>query len=198
MAGDTKIRELAEVLHWRLVSGEDYRITAEMAELFLPLLIERLKRSFAGLRDPHVVESAAIDSMLAYFKEPQRFQPQKGSLLHYLYMDARFNIIDALRPRATVELPMSQLEYILEGISDVDDAELGLVERESPLLRQALALVQNPVDQEIVTLMIEGVRDTAIYASVLGVDHRPKTEQAALVKRNKDRLKKLLQRGIVR
>jgi hypothetical protein len=42
--------------------------------------------------------------------------------------------------------------------------------------------------------MMDGVRETAAYAAVLGLHHRPLHEQEKIVKRHKDRLKKMLQR----
>src|SRR5437870_736068 len=111
MGKDAELRELGEHLHQKLVSGEDIRVTAQIAELFLPLITSHLRRKFRSLGDPHAVESAAIDSLMAYFENPEKFKTERGSLLQYLFMDARYNIVDALRTRTTVEVPFSPIEY---------------------------------------------------------------------------------------
>lgn len=198
MGKEAELGKLGELLHEKLLSGKDIRVTAEIAELFLPLLTSHLRRKFGSLGDPHAVESAAIDSLMAYFENPEKFKPERGSLLQYLFMDARYNVVDALRTRTTVEVPFSPIEYILQGQVEFDDPECELTEWNSPLLRQVLALIPDQTDREIVSLMIEGVRETAEYSSVLGIEDRPGDEQAAVVKRHKDRLKKVLQRGIKR
>ena len=70
--------------------------------------------------------------------------------------------------------------------------------RTSSLWNVLATQVTDPVDQEIVMLMLENERSTAEYALVLGITHLPLDEQAREVKRNKDRLKKQLQRHIRR
>jgi len=57
-----------------------------------------------------------------------------------------------------------------------------------------LNVLDKETDKQIVSLMAEGVRETAAYATVLGISNLPSQEQAKIVKRNKDRVIKLLQR----
>ena len=61
-----------------------------------------------------------------------------------------------------------------------------------------LDLLPDPVDLELIILMMEGVRDTDEYDEVLSIKHLNRGERAEQVKRHKDRLKKKLQRRITR
>jgi hypothetical protein len=70
--------------------------------------------------------------------------------------------------------------------------------RASPVWRRISDLLPDPTDQEIVLLMMEGIRETSAYADVLGISDYSVEEQAAIVKRHKDRLKKKLERHIKR
>src|ERR671937_448202 len=105
MTGDVDLRELGNILHDRLLNKSDNRATAEIAEAFLPLLANALRRKFPHLSDPHQTETAAIDTLMAYFKHPEKFDPAKGSLIGYLYLDACRDLFNLLkRQQKFVEL----------------------------------------------------------------------------------------------
>ena len=198
MSDKANLRESGEALHRRLLGGGDNRVTAEIAELFLPPLAQSLSRRFPRLPDPHQTESAAIDSLLAYLAQPEKFDPAKGSLLGYLHLDASRNLLNFLKSqKKSVELQVELAEYEVPAGED-ENPETQLIERASPLVARVLATVSDPVDREMVALMMDGVRDTAAYAAALGVADRPAREQEQIVKRHKDRLKKKLQREFKR
>jgi hypothetical protein len=58
----------------------------------------------------------------------------------------------------------------------------------------ALDAELDPIDKDILLLMMEGVRETHRYAQVMGIVHQDEMEQRREVKRAKDRLIKQLQR----
>ncbi len=62
----------------------------------------------------------------------------------------------------------------------------------SPAMKRMFAVVTDPVDRRLVELMMDRVRETEAYAEVLGRQHLAAEDQAKIVKRHKDRLKKLL------
>ena len=49
-------------------------------------------------------------------------------------------------------------------------------------------------DQKLAILVVEGVRATSSFAEVLGIADRPIDQQREIVKKQKDRIKKVLQR----
>ena len=55
-------------------------------------------------------------------------------------------------------------------------------------------LFEESADREAASLILENVRATERFAAVYGLTDRPIAEQRKLVKRHKDRLKKVLQR----
>ena len=128
----------------------------------------------------------------------EKFDPAKGSLLGYLYLDAARDLLNWLaRQKKVVELQAAAPEYEMPDEA-ADNPEARLIEQASPLVRRALARVTNPLDRELLALLLDGTRETAAYAAVLGIADRPPREQAELVKRHKDRLKKFLQRELGR
>jgi hypothetical protein len=70
--------------------------------------------------------------------------------------------------------------------------------RQSTVWATIQALLPKPVDCELALLLLEGVRETLEFASVLGITELPASEQEFQVKRHKDRIKKMLQRHINR
>jgi hypothetical protein len=65
----------------------------------------------------------------------------------------------------------------------------------SHLDARVLALLPDPTDQSLLELMMDGVRESAAYAAVMGLQGQPRDVQAREVKRAKDRIRARLKRG---
>jgi DNA-directed RNA polymerase specialized sigma24 family protein len=195
-------------LHQRLLAG-DVTAPAEAAEQFLEPLTRRLTRTHPGVRDPQLVEQAAIDTVLDYVQHPHHYQPQRSSLEAYLRMAAGRDLSNALRgeQRHTLRaVPLDDAAGTVElalaaGNSSVEDQVLdGLgVELPRGLSRfEALRLVHEEfpgaADRRLLLLVLEGERRTSAYAEAMGLAAAPGGQQRLEVKRSKDRIKKRLQR----
>jgi DNA-directed RNA polymerase specialized sigma24 family protein len=185
MAEDIRLKNLGISLHTRLLATGDSSTETEIAEAFFPLLVGALRRAYPNLRDPHLVEIAAIDTMLGYFARPEKFDPNRSSLIGYLYMDARANLINLLNR----EKRLSERHTTAAGEASMSpppatDPERRLVDDSSSLMTQTRDVLTNPADQELLSLMMDGVRERAAYAEVLGIQDLPIVEQVALVKRH--------------
>lgn len=192
-----ELDQMGSLLHERLVAGDELA-TAEIAELFMRPLIGNLAAMFPAVKDHHLIATAVEDALLSYFARPGQFDPSKLTLFKYLRMAARSDLLNSLRRPRIVELTAPDSEHDLEGIRDPADLEDEVMKGDSPLLREVNELLTNPVDREFFGLMADGERKTAEYARVLGISDRPASEQATVVKRHKDRLKKRLQRKLKR
>jgi len=191
MPSDVDLRELGSTLHDRLLNRKDDRVTAEIAELFLPLLVSDLKKHYSNLSDLQLIESVAIDTLMTYFERPWKFDPTKRSLIGYLYMDADGDLRNILRQQQISFALRPQIpEHVMNAIEADADPEQTLLEGSSPLVRRVLEYVPDATDRRLLLLMMDGVRETAEYAEVLGIQDLPPEKQARIVKRNKDRLKK--------
>lgn len=193
-------------LHKRLLAG-DLTASAQLAELHLPRLIVRLKASFRNVEDDHLVEMAAHDAMMNYLSAPEKYDPSKLPLDSYLRMSAQGDLLNHLRKQGArsdlskfgriVELDAFGVEQEIPDSSMPNIDEYAL-DHTSPVWGHLAELLPDPIDQEIVLLMMDNVRATEEYATLLGISHLPPDEQAREVKRNKDRLKKRLQRHLRR
>lgn len=190
-------------LHRRLVAG-DVTVSAEIAEAFLPDLVTRLKRANHDIANPDDYEDAAADALMSYFKRPEQFDPSRLPLFSYLLMSAKGDLLNRLRPHKIDENTQTLADVVeLRGEDSEQKAEQEFVaphdriETSDPYVWDVVrALVPDIRDQKLVALMIQGVRETNAYAEILEISNWSKEKQEAHVKRNKDRLKKQLQRHL--
>lgn len=197
---------LGYALHQLLLEG-DVTAPARIAEAFMPPVLARLRTRYSRLPDPDLVDTAVEDAFVNYLSHPQQYDPDKGSLVAYLRMAANGDLlnllkrtrkeVDHLSSGRVVELDDQNAEHEVD-IADDFNLEGFILDQNSPVWDWLPGLVPDPLDQELLFLMLEGVRETEAYAQVLGLTGHPVEEQAAQVKRRKDRLKKKLQRNIDR
>jgi RNA polymerase sigma-70 factor (ECF subfamily) len=187
-------------LHERLLDG-DLVASQELATAFLPAVVDRLKQRFPRLNDETLIFDAATDAILSYAERPSQYDPQGLRLLSYLIMSADGDLKNALRRhqrRAHREVPMRDVELLLDA-RNPEEEEVYPEERVAApgvkeVDRRMREEIPDPVDQQLVGLMMEGERRTEAFARVLGITDMGILQQRKLVKQHKDRLKKRLMR----
>lgn len=202
MSSSVKLRQLGEELHARLLAGTSATVTSEIADAFLARLANSLKKEFFTLADQHLVDTAVEDALISYFDNPTRFDPQRAGLFTYLRWRARSLLLNLIARQKNlferekvVEVEDEEAVYQMTE-SETADVEQSLIQREldETAWRKLCEIFTDRLDLELVKLMIEGVRETTRYAELLGASSLSADEQASLVKRHKDRLKKTIQR----
>ena len=193
-----------DVLHQRMLSG-DVTAFAEIAEACLPTLTGRLTKKIPNLDDPNLVDSAVVDALMSYQKNPSQFDPNKLRLDQYLYMSARGDLLNLLEKHKKdkvllslteiVELYDENSEYGVEVPSDAN-VEEQVLEKLSPTWHNLRKLLPDPLDQAMLLLMMDGIRETNLFAEALNITDLPAKDQASIVKRHKDRIKKMILRHI--
>jgi RNA polymerase sigma-70 factor (ECF subfamily) len=196
----TNLKQEGERLHQCLLDGSP-TATSEIAELFIHLLIKSLRGDFKQVRDPHLVDMAAADALVNYFEHSEKFEPAKSSLFTYLRIRAKSYLLNSLGQSASakkvVELGEAETVYKIAGEGE-KHSEAAIVSHtfQAEIMQQVQKYITDPTDLRFVGLMIQGVRDTAEYAKVLGITDRPFAEQKRTVKRHKDRINKVIERKI--
>jgi len=202
MSSHPDLKQRGERLHQRLLAGS-LTASSETAELFLRPLIKSLTGEFKQPGDPHLIDSAVEDALINYFEHPEKFDPARSSLFIYLRIRARTYLLNSLsqrgNPNKVVELREAETVQQVEEQNE-PDAEASLVSRavQTEIMQQVQKYITDPLDLRIVALMVEGVRDTATYAEMLGISDHPLAEQRKTVKQHKDRIKKIIERKIRR
>lgn len=205
MPSTTDLKQLGERLHQRLLAGSSLTVTNEIAENFLRPVARSLGREFSQISDHHLIDSAAEDSLVYYFDHPAQYDPSRSSLFTFLRLRAKGFMLNSLGRQKNlavaekvVELDSTDIVYEVEAPDE--SAETAFIERESEskIVGQLREIITDPTDFQVVMLMLDGVRNTRAFAEVLGVADLSEAEQAILVKRAKDRLKKTVQRKFQR
>jgi hypothetical protein len=189
-------------LHQRL--GRDEQLaTAAICQAFLPGLLGYLEGRFPD-EDSDVRQEAAHIALLDYLKSPQRFRPEEGDLGSYLCLAARCDLSNLRRREARHHrhrVSLFSVEMDEEGgnLYGRDDEPLDQLTRAEDVaaLQERLHDFEadcTPEERCILRLMIAQEDDTATCAAALGIQDLDEDEQARLVKRIKDRLKKRLER----
>jgi RNA polymerase sigma-70 factor (ECF subfamily) len=198
------LREIGKELHSRLLEKTDSRVTASISEIFFPLLVKSLKSSFHYLPDSHVIETIAEDTLIKYLEKPEKFDPSKRSLIGYLFMDAYWDVKNLIgRAKKVVELYPQVAEYEVQAVAHDSNPESLFLEQEALQVSEDSewsdivgSVIREPTDRAILELLLDGVRETRQFAEVLGVEKLQPKQQARLVKRHKDRIKKIIQRAL--
>ncbi|HYP25165.1 MAG TPA: hypothetical protein VE262_00480 [Blastocatellia bacterium] len=204
MSSQVNLRQLGERLHQRLLPGSSLTVTSEIAELFLPKLIKSLASEFKDVGDPHLVDMASADALMYYFEHPAKFDPSRSGLFTYLRLLARSRLLNSLGQQKDSEARKKVVELddpeTVDGVAaqTEPDAESALIslDMQETVMRQVGKFITDPVDLKVAALMIASVRDTSEYAAIMGIMDTPVAEQRKLVKRAKDRIKKIFERKI--
>jgi RNA polymerase sigma factor (sigma-70 family) len=198
-------------LHSRLLSF-DPTAPSDFIDDFLPSLLDALHGAFPDhmLSDPTIVDDCAIDTLLHFAERPQRFDPERGTLWTYLYVDAKGDILNALdretrrRRRELSILPTVALEeqnrneqqekesfhLVFQDDSDYLPAGVSGISLEAEVNN----ILSDPKDLALIELIVAGVRETERYAEILGITELSPQEKRQHVKKVKDKLKKRLTR----
>jgi RNA polymerase sigma-70 factor, ECF subfamily len=184
-------------IHERLLA-EDVTAPAELAEILLEPLLQRLAQKYPQLPDPDLLYDAVTDALMSYIKRPAQFNPAKRTLIGFLVMAAEGDLRNALakvKRRRQKEIPLKDVELKVAAGNSKIEAGNSSTEPEREKLRQALPMIfEDPKDLAMVELMMSGERTTEAFAEVLKLQHLPLEQQRREVKRHKDRLKKRLER----
>jgi RNA polymerase sigma-70 factor (ECF subfamily) len=185
-------------LHERLLCGD--RLASEnLARLVLPSLQEEIARRFPHA-DEQLISDGVIDAVLDYCASPQQFDTSKGVPLARFLATAAWRNVDNLlvgeRRRRQRERRAGEETREADVALDPAARNLQREEEEQSAARRAaiLAALDDPKDQEIMALRLDGVRDTAEYARILTITDLPIERQREEVKRRKDRITRFLRR----
>ena len=179
--------KIGKELHALMMQG-DVTAPARIAEFFLPLIISRLS---SPKIDQEMVDTAAADALLNYFKNPAQYDPGKLPLGKFFRMSARGDLKNMISRRTKDAERFGFTESVELGSSTSEHSDQKTTK---PKLPAILNVLNNQTDKQIASLMYEGVRETVAYAAVLGISNLPPKERAKIVKQNKDRVIKSLQR----
>jgi RNA polymerase sigma-70 factor (ECF subfamily) len=161
----------------------------------LPSLVDWL-RVKGRTTDKELIRDAATDALVDYIKHPDKWIPERSTLVSYICMAADRDLLNALEKaqrRRTREVLVADVEdgEFVRNVLPEDKAPSNIMDG---LLSALDRQVASKTDRCFLALMLEGERSTNKFAEMLGIRDLPKEQKARKVKQNKDRLKKVIKR----
>ena len=195
-----------DALHESLLAGSP-RGLEEAFNLFHQSITSRLSRRPRYRRaDPQAVEDAVMEAILNYVAHPRSFDPSRGkSLGGYLEFAAERDLLNTLRTeqrrRRRQTKAAGDAARAAHNFVELSSPAGNLLEKERAVRsarerERAMALLADPADRKVFELRQAGERKTTLFADALGLAHLPAAEQRRAVKRAKDRIDKILVRGL--
>ena len=202
MAGEAKERIPEHRLHESLLSG-DPTAQSRIAEEVLPDVLAQLGSYLIAQRsDEQLVLDAVVDAFFDYVDRPSSFEPAKQGLPAFLRLAAYRNLLNLREKNAIKKKYEKAVELAHPERNDSWEEEV--IERDErnallacipgrTLLEKVGSILPDLTDQSLCMLMLEGERETAVFAELLGLTG-PTEDVRREVKRQKDRITKVLQR----
>lgn len=188
-------REVQDGLHAD-VCARDPTASSRVFTVLLDPLIDWLSFRWRNERDAERVRDFAIDSIISYLESPERYDPSRASLLTYLRLDAHGDLLNDhdQRQRQRERQADAFVELAAEARNSSPDEYPSERERPEMTLAHVRQALPDERDRRAVLLLMEQERSTEVFAEVWGLAGLGAEEQAAEVKRNKDRIKARLRR----
>jgi hypothetical protein len=188
-----------QIFHQRLLGREDPIAFAELAVALYDDVVRRTRARAGPAADSVLVEEAVGKAFLDYNDNPERYNPELSSLRTYLTMVAYDDFQKAQkREYRRVQRQARQFDeaYIDDdSAAAVDDTEQLIIRlRAAEVWPHVSAAFTDPVERQVLFLIIDDVRETSEYVKVLGVNQMSEDEQTQYVNRVKNRVKKRLRR----
>ena len=182
-------------IHQRLLGGDPVAPAELAIEVFEDLVaaIESANK----IDDPDLIQDACTEAWENYVKNPATFNPSERSLFGYLKMSAQGD----LRNRIAKESRRRKKENAVEDVelSVFDGNEI--MENEfaiqwDEIERRLESVFDDLADRQAARLIIAGERATSTFVDIFSLHQHSPEEQRKEVKRQKDRIKKNLQRSM--
>lgn len=189
-------------LHLQIVQKDDLAF-ARLCDELLESVFEKLCRFYPQLAatDESLVMDVVTDSFLNYFRDPLRFDPERQGLEKFLLMDAEGDLRNALEKIKRFQKKLHQPVELdaKNGNREIEDGtdpfrELVAKENRTEVEDRLNSLFDNPTDRAMAQLMLDGERRSSEYAKLLGLAQSDEEAVRREVKRNKDRIDKIIRR----
>jgi hypothetical protein len=186
--------------HQRLCARADPIAFAELAEWLYDALVQDVRKRAGHQADPILVEEAVGQALLDYHDRPDSYDPCRMSLHGYLAMSAYRDFQNVCaRERRVQAHQVSLFDLTLqedEGVGSL--AHLDDQLRIEELWEVIDEMFPDPVERDIVELIIRHVHEPEPYIHLLRLDELPRDEQIRQAKLAQYRIARRLRRNLTR
>ena len=177
-------------LHEQVTTGDPIAPVA-LYERFMDPATTALRRDLRCSEDE--AYDSAIDAILIYLESPSLYDRNKGRLSTYLVAIAKRKAIDRIRSRTAERKREAAYAEIVELRATDPNDEMGVGIEAREIWQIVEQQIPSAGDRNALKLILAGERSTELLANALGMTGSTEDMQAE-VKRNRDRLLKILER----
>lgn len=183
--------------HCRILARNDPTAFVTFVEHVYTALVQRTQRRAGSRADAVLVEEAVGQALLDYHDAPQHYDPDRADLHSYLAMAAYHDFQNAQAKEERIAKRIIQFSDPALQEQDIAAPEtIASQAREDALWRVIDATFPDPVERQIVLLILNKVRPMEPYARLLELSDLPPDGQRKHVERVKERITKRLRRNV--
>lgn len=192
--------------HKLILSKNDLAL-AKLFDTYGKSIIDSLKQWYPKVADEdyNLIIAAVNEAFFGYFQNPNTFNPKLNELKRFLEIASERDLINALKREKRHHLNRENLPEDVELEEKIWNRSLEEKENpESEIIRNEISekidsllkeYFPNGKDMDLAKLILGKERKTEVFVEVFGLTNLNKEEQELLVKRNKDRIKKVIERN---
>lgn len=192
-------------LHQLVQSGDELAL-AKLYDAYSEGVIKVLRFEFSDFaqQDEFYILEAVNEAFLGYYNNPNSFDPSQKTLKNFLIMAAKRDVLNIIsrdkKHQGKINLPenVEVEENLWNSIKgDTHSTDEKIVQKESMILieEELSKHFSDKRDIEMAKMIIQGERETESFAIILQIEELEKNKKQAEVKRNKDRIKKVIDRN---
>lgn len=182
-------------IHAKLRDGSR-TASRDLFAVTLKPMVGYLRRSVPGLGEDEA-HDCAVDAMVAFLENQERFDPGRSSLWTFLCLVAERDAIDKVRQQGNRQRLLEKDGYNVElwgarSNNEHEDAN-NRMDAETIMREHGAAIATDEAERRVLGLILEGERSVAAYALALRLE--PDAEDTVeQVKRAKDRINQRLKK----
>jgi DNA-directed RNA polymerase specialized sigma24 family protein len=183
-------------LHARLISG-DPTASSDIFEVLSPPLIRLIRaKSYTLSVTSEDAIDVATDAIVQYIICPQKYNPEKASLLTFLNLIAQRDLIDLHRKKINQQQKIKQFVELEKSESNNLDIEevFNTLTAEQVIQKYGYEIAKTEEEEAALKLYLEGEQDIEPYAKALKLYEQNDSEIRKTVKQCKDRFDKRMSR----
>ncbi|MEO6302645.1 MAG: hypothetical protein ABIP51_05695 [Bacteroidia bacterium] len=189
-----------------LILAKDDLAFAKFCDEYYELIYKKVQafNKIIAQEEETLIIDVVTDTFLKYFKDPTRYDPLKQTLEKFLLMDAEGDLKNEWEKLKRKNKKFDRSVELEEenGNSNIENEALNpedyLLNKEATkILEEKLKeLFSNEKDIQVAHLMLSGERKSSEYIKILEIDNLNEEEQRSEIKRQKDRIDKVIRRKL--
>lgn len=192
-------------IHRQILAGNDLALS-KLYDLYGESIVLKLKSWYRGQRkmDDALFYESVNEAFFGYYNNPMTFDPNQNTLHRFLEIASERDLINLLAKNNNRTQGKEKLLDDVElqnnfgnrnvRVADNPEFQIIFVEFVAEVNKELSNHFSNEKDIEIAKLILAKVRETEKYSAILEISELTNEAQQSEVKKNKDRIKLVIER----